>query len=37
MDNLDKFFDSYDRMMPRWFGDFLAAALVFGPLMLVML
>ena len=30
MDTIDRFFDAYDRFLPRYFGEFLAAALVFG-------
>ena len=30
MDTLDHFFDIYDRFLPRYFSEVLAAALLFG-------
>lgn len=32
MITLDRFFDAYDRVMPRWFGDVLVAAIIIVPL-----
>jgi hypothetical protein len=34
MENIDRFFEAYDRVIPNWFGDALAAAIVLGPLLL---
>lgn len=33
MENIDRFFEAYDRMLPRWFGDALAAAILFAPVL----
>jgi hypothetical protein len=30
MDTLDRFFDAYDRFLPRYFSEVLVAALLFG-------
>ncbi len=30
MENLDRFFEGYDRMMPRYFSEVAVAALLFG-------
>jgi hypothetical protein len=34
MENIDRFFEAYDRVIPNWFGDALAAVIVFGPILL---
>ena len=30
MDNLDRFFDAYDRFLPRYFSEVAVAAVLFG-------
>ncbi len=30
MENLDRFFDVYDRFLPRYFGEIAVAAMLFG-------
>jgi len=37
MENIDRFFDVYERVAPRCFGDVLAALVVFGFLAWVIL
>ena len=37
MQNLDRFIDVYDRVMPRWLGELLIAAVVIGPALLIIL
>lgn len=32
MQNIDRFFDAYDRMLPRWFADAAITALLVLPL-----
>ena len=34
MENIDRFFEAYGRIAPDWFGDALAAAILFGPILL---
>ena len=37
MENLDKFFDTYGRVTPRWFGDAVTAVLVLGSILWLVL
>lgn len=34
MENIDRFFEAYDRVIPTWFGDALAAVILVGPILL---
>jgi hypothetical protein len=34
MEIIDRFFEAYEQVMPDWFGDALAAVIVFGPILL---
>ncbi len=36
MQNIDRFFDTYDRFLPSWFSDFAVAALIVIPLFWLM-
>jgi len=33
MQNIDRFFDTYDRILPRWFSDALVTATLVFPLL----
>lgn len=33
MENIDRFFEAYDRVLHGWFGDALATAIVFAPVL----
>ena len=35
MENIDRFFDSYDRFIPSWCSDLLVTAILFSPLLLI--
>ncbi len=37
MENIDRFFEAYDRVIPNWFGDALALVIVLGPILLLAL
>lgn len=37
MENIDRFFEAYDKVIPSWFGDVIAACLVGFPLLLLAL
>jgi hypothetical protein len=32
MENIDRFFEAYDRVLPSWFGDVLAAVVILAPI-----
>lgn len=33
MENIDRFFDAYERLVPCWFGDAFVAVLVLTPIL----
>jgi hypothetical protein len=37
MKNIDHFFDTYDRMLPRWFSDALITAMIVLPLVWIII
>jgi hypothetical protein len=36
MQNIDRFFDTYDRVLPRWFADAVVTALLLLPIVWLM-
>ena len=37
MENIDRFFESYERAVPGWFSDLLITTLILGPILVFFL